>query len=171
MAKLSELETATKALQDQQIRTKIIPNQEQPTLAKRIPEQATPSQIAQYGECRCVAKENDLQDLYRKDADTAGCQYWCRLHGNCYYWIGLCRYSMHNYSSAIEQFKGFCVSLSLQKKDAAHLMLGKSYRKSGNLTAAKAEFQTLVEEYPQSQYVREAGAYLAKKLTYYWRRI
>ena len=162
MAKLSELETATKALQDQQIRTKIIPNQEQPTLAKRIPEQATPSQIAQYENVVVFAKENDLQTCIERMQTLLDAGIGADYTGNCYYWIGLCRYSMHNYSSAIEQFKEVLRLPVSQKKDAAHLMLGKSYRKSGNLTAAKAEFQTLVEEYPQSQYVREAGAYLKK---------
>ena len=101
MAKLSELETATKALQDQQIRTKIIPNQEQPTLAKRIPEQATPSQIAQYENVVVFAKENDLQTCIERMQTLLDAGIGADYTGNCYYWIGLCRYSMHNYSSAI----------------------------------------------------------------------
>jgi TolA-binding protein len=155
MARVSDLEAAQAASQEQAARAvQALPAK------KSFSDKSTRSQIAQYEKAVSLAKMNKYQASIAQLQSLLDGGIGADYAGHCYYWMGLCYFSLRDYKAAIGQF-GEVVDLpSSSKKDAAHLMLGKSYRNIGNTSAAQAEFKTLMEEYPRSQYTQEARRYV-----------
>jgi TolA-binding protein len=154
MAKVSDLEAAQAASQEQAVRpVPAVPAR------KSFAEKSTKSQIAQYEKAVTLAKMNKFQASITKMQSLLDGGIGVDFAGHCYYWMGLCYFSLHDYKAAIEQFREVLALQTSSKKDAAHLMLGKTYRKSGHMEEAKAEFKRLIEEYPHSKYAAEARGY------------
>ncbi len=84
------------------------------------------------------------------------------LSDNCRYWIGECYYGLENYNQAIIEFtKVFSFNKS-NKTDDAQLKLGLCYWKLGDRERARQEFERLVSNYPNSEYVEKAQQFLSK---------
>lgn len=78
------------------------------------------------------------------------------LADNAQYWMGECYYSMKQYQRAIIEFEKVRSFPNTDKGDDAQYKLGLCYRQLGNLERARAEFKTLIETYPQSEFVENA---------------
>ncbi len=84
------------------------------------------------------------------------------LADNCRYWIGECYYGLGNYDQAIIEFtKVFSYPKSNKMADA-QLKLGLCYWKLGDRARAADEFERLINDYPDSEYVDKAREFLAK---------
>ena len=83
-----------------------------------------------------------------------------KLADNCQYWIGECYYGMRAYNQAIIEFEKIFTFNDSDKNDDAQLKLGLCYTRIGNVEKAKAEFQKLVDTYPESEFVSRAQYYL-----------
>jgi TolA-binding protein len=156
MAKVSDLEAAQSASQEQLAKAKAAPVAAFPR--RVVSEKATPAQIAQYDKAVALAKRNKFQDCFVKMQAVLDAGLGADYVGNAYYWIGLCHYSMQNYKAAADQFKEVLNQPASQKKEAAQYMLWKTLRKEGNFGAAQAEAKRLLEDFPNSQYSREVRA-------------
>jgi TolA-binding protein len=90
--------------------------------------------------------------MLEKDPDNA-------LADNCQYWIGECYFGLKEYQQAVMEFqKVFAYSMT-DKYDDAQLMIGLSYTKSGQKEKAQKEFETFLNNYANSEYVRVARRY------------
>jgi len=83
-----------------------------------------------------------------------------KLADNCQYWIGECYYGMRAYNQAIIEFEKIFTFNDSDKNDDAQLKLGLCYTRIGNVEKAKAEFQKLVDTYPESEFISRAQYYL-----------
>ncbi|OQX88722.1 hypothetical protein B6D60_01365 [candidate division KSB1 bacterium 4484_87] len=84
------------------------------------------------------------------------------LADNCRYWIGESYYGLGNYNQAIIEFtKVFSFAKSNKMADA-QLKIGLCYLRLGDRARAAEEFQRLINDYPDSEYVDKARAFLAK---------
>lgn len=82
------------------------------------------------------------------------------LSDNCQYWIGECYYSLGKYDQAIMEFEKVFTFPNSNKEDDAQLKIGMSYMKLGNKQRAKDAFKTLIEKYPNSEYISLAKRFL-----------
>ncbi|RPI02943.1 MAG: tetratricopeptide repeat protein [Calditrichaeota bacterium] len=82
------------------------------------------------------------------------------LLDNCQYWKGECFYGLGNFEQAIFEFQKVFTFSSSNKLSDAQLKLGLCYMKLGNHDRAKGEFEKLIAEYPASEYVGRARAYI-----------
>jgi len=82
------------------------------------------------------------------------------LSDNCQYWIGECYYSLGKYDQAIMEFEKVFTFPNSNKEDDAQLKIGMSYMKLGNKQRAKDNFKTLIEKYPNSEYISLAKRFL-----------
>ncbi len=82
------------------------------------------------------------------------------LASNCHYWIGESYNAMGDYRSALAAFKTVLSYSSSYKLDDALIMSGLCYLKLGDSSTARAQFQELVSQYPQSEYAPKAMRYL-----------
>ena len=94
-------------------------------------------------------------ELIRENPNTS-------LSDNCQYWIGECYYSLGKYDQAIVEFEKVFTFPNSNKEDDAQLKIGMSYRKLGNKQRAKDAFKTLIEKYPNSEYVSLAKRFLSQ---------
>ena len=82
------------------------------------------------------------------------------LVDNCQYWKGECYYAQLDYNQAIIEFEKVFVYSNSNKYDDAQLKLGLCYTKLGNTDRARAEFEKVISNYPDSEYVQRAQYYL-----------
>lgn len=82
------------------------------------------------------------------------------LADNCRYWIGESYYGLGNFKQAIVEFEKVLSYEDSNKKDDAQLKLGISYLKEGDRVKAREEFQRLISNFPDSEYVSKAQNYL-----------
>ncbi|HNR67303.1 MAG TPA: tetratricopeptide repeat protein [bacterium] len=82
------------------------------------------------------------------------------LLDNCQYWKGECYYGLQQYHQAIIEFEKVFAFKGSNKVADAQLKLGLCHQKLGNLEKARAEFETLLSNYPDSDYVAQARRYL-----------
>ncbi len=83
-----------------------------------------------------------------------------KLADNCQYWVGECYYGMLAYNQAIIEFEKVFTFHDSDKNDDAQLKLGLCYTRTGNVEKAKAEFQKLLDSYPDSEFRARAQYYL-----------
>lgn len=84
------------------------------------------------------------------------------LSDNCRYWIGESYYGLGNYNQAIIEFtKVFSFNKS-NKMDDAQLKLGLCYWKLGDRERARQEFDRLISDYPDSEYVEKAKQFISR---------
>ena len=84
------------------------------------------------------------------------------LADNAQYWIGECYYALGDYQAAIVAFEKVFTFKQSNKNDYAQYKLGLCYYKLNNRSRARAEFQALVDNYPDSELVQRARQYLAQ---------
>jgi tol-pal system protein YbgF len=83
------------------------------------------------------------------------------LVDNCQYWKGECYYGLSDYNQAIIEFQKIFAFDKSNKFDDAQLKLGLCYLSIGNKEKAKKEFEKLLFDYPDSEFVNKAKSYLA----------
>jgi TolA-binding protein len=84
------------------------------------------------------------------------------LTDNSQYWIGECEYGQKHYQSALDAFHKVFEYDKTEKDDDAQFMLGQSYHQLGNLDNALVEFNRLKIDYPKSEYIGRAEAYIRR---------
>jgi tol-pal system protein YbgF len=84
------------------------------------------------------------------------------LSDNCQYWIGESYYGLRNYNQAISEFEKVFLFPSSNKVDDAQLKLGLCYMRLGDKAQARAEFDRLLANYPNSEYKAAAQKYLGQ---------
>jgi len=82
------------------------------------------------------------------------------LASNFNYWIGECHMNLSDYFSAIQAFEDVLKYNTSSKKDDALLMSGISFLKTGDTDRAKEKFNRLKKQFPDSEYITKANAYL-----------
>jgi tol-pal system protein YbgF len=85
-----------------------------------------------------------------------------KLASNCIYWVGESQFAKGNYQDAVNAFSEVLNYSQSYKKDDATLMLGRCYQRLGQADKAKSYFQRVVSEYPDSEYVPKAQAWLQR---------
>lgn len=84
------------------------------------------------------------------------------LSDNCRYWIGESYYGLGDYNQAIIEFTKVFSYTNSNKMDDAQLKLGICYWKLGDRDRARQEFDLLLNNYPDSEYVEKARQFLAR---------
>lgn len=84
------------------------------------------------------------------------------LTDNAQYWIGECEYGQKHYQSALDAFHKVFEYDKTEKDDDAQFMLGQAYHQLGNLDSALVEFNRLKIDYPKSEYIGRAEAYIRR---------
>lgn len=84
------------------------------------------------------------------------------LTDNAQYWVGECEYGQKHYQSALDAFHKVFQFDKTEKDDDAQFMLGQSYYQLGNLDNALVEFNRLKIDYPESEYIGRAEAYIRR---------
>ncbi len=84
------------------------------------------------------------------------------LADNAQYWIGECEYGQKNYQTALDAFHKVFQFDKTEKDDDAQFMLGQSYHQLGNFDSALVEFNRLKIDYPNSEYIGRAEAYIRR---------
>lgn len=82
------------------------------------------------------------------------------LADNSQYWLAECFYATNNYKRAIMEFGRVFDYAGTDKGDDAQLKIARSYWNAGNHDRARAEFQKLLAEYPQTDLSDSAPQYL-----------
>jgi tol-pal system protein YbgF len=72
---------------------------------------------------------------------------------NCQYWIGESLFGMREYREAITEFQKVFGYSSQVKHDDAQIMIANSYYLLGDRQRARQEYQKLLDQYPNSDYV------------------
>jgi TolA-binding protein len=81
------------------------------------------------------------------------------LSDNCQYWLGECLYSQEKYHEAIDAFRKVQNLGDGNKADAALFKIGLSYLKLNRKNDARAAFNELEKNYPQSELVAKSRQY------------
>ncbi len=111
--------------------------------------------LSEYNSRNYKSAINRFQTLLSRDYNNS-------LSDNCQYWIGESYYGLANYNQAIVEFtKVFSFNKS-NKFDDAQLKLGLCYYRLGDKQKAREEFERLVSDYPNSEYVGKAKQYLSQ---------
>lgn len=84
------------------------------------------------------------------------------LADNCRYWIGECYYGLGNYNQAIIEFTKVFSFTKANKMADAQLKLGLCYWRLGDSQRAAQEFERLINEFPDSEYVEKAQEFITR---------
>jgi len=84
------------------------------------------------------------------------------LSDNCRYWIGESYYGLGNFNQAIIEFTKVFSFTKSNKMDAAQLKLGLCYLRLDDREKAAQEFERLISDYPDSEFVEKAQYFLTK---------
>jgi len=84
------------------------------------------------------------------------------LADNAQYWVGECEYGQKHYQTALDAFHKVFQFDKTEKDDDAQFMLGQSYYQLGNFDSALVEFNRLKIDYPNSEYIGRAEAYIRR---------
>ena len=82
------------------------------------------------------------------------------LADNCQYWIGEIYYALKDYRRSIKEFEKVFTFSGTNKGDDAQFKLGLCYINIGDAVHARAEFKSLMEFYPNSEYYKKSQKYL-----------
>lgn len=105
----------------------------------------------------------DALGKFQRVVDTANDRV---LATNAQYWIGECYYQLGNFSQAIQEMDQYITEFQAtkQRKDALVIM-GLASKRLGQLKQALTYFETVVQDYPDSEYAKIARSEV-KKLRY-----
>ncbi|MFQ6675246.1 MAG: tol-pal system YbgF family protein [Fidelibacterota bacterium] len=107
---------------------------------------------------------NAVLAYQREDYRTA-LEYFTRLElqgqdditrGNVLYWIADCYYQLGDYGKALDTLDQIRPLVRSDKQDDALVLTGLAYRRMGRESEALRAFDRIVEDYPESEYVRLA---------------
>jgi tol-pal system protein YbgF len=84
------------------------------------------------------------------------------LASNCAYWVGESHFGAANYRDSINAFNKVLSYPKSLKKDDALLMLGRAHLQLNQKDEARQAFNRLISEYPTSEFVGKAEAWLNK---------
>jgi len=84
------------------------------------------------------------------------------LSDNCRYWIGEAYYGLGNYNQAVIEFTKVFSFSNANKMDAAQLKIGLCFMKLGDRARAAQEFERLISDYPNSEFIPKAQEYLSQ---------
>ncbi len=96
-----------------------------------------------------------FQELLQTDPNNT-------LSDNCQYWIGECYYGLEDYNQALVAFEKVFTFPQTNKAADAQLKIGLCYLRLGDRERARQEFQRLIDNYPDSEYVGKARQYLSQ---------
>jgi tol-pal system protein YbgF len=96
-----------------------------------------------------------FEELLNEDASNS-------LSDNCQYWIGECYYGLADYNQSILEFQKVFTFTESNKAADSQLKLGLCYLQLGDKVRAKEEFQRVIFDYPDSEYVALAQNYIDK---------
>lgn len=99
--------------------------------------------------------KSDYQDAIRRLSKISETEKSPSLVIDSQYWLGESYFGLKQYEKAVSYFKKV-LSAKSSKQDDAQAMLGESLIRSGQVQEAKAAFQTLIQNYPGSEYVPRA---------------
>ena len=85
-----------------------------------------------------------------------------KLASNCQYWIGENLFGMRSYNQAREAFSRVFDFAFSYKKDDATIMLGRCHSAIGDNSTARTYFQSVIDEYPDSEYIEKAKEWLTR---------
>ncbi len=155
MAKVSDFEAAQITAQEKASKSSAA----KPMSMKRTPAgKSTREDIQQYEGAVALAKERKFKEAIDEFQSLLDGGVKSDYADNCHYWIGLCRYSMHEYKMAIQQFQEVLKFKISKKRDDSQFMIAQTYDRMGNHQQAQVEFKKFVELYPNSEYVQRAQA-------------
>ena len=78
------------------------------------------------------------------------------LADNCHYWMGEANYAKKAYQDAIKHFEMVMGYAKSEKTGDAHYMMGQCYDRLGDKVKAKAEYETVVKDFPTNAKVQIA---------------
>jgi len=110
--------------------------------------------LSEYNNRNYMAAIEIFESLIMRDRNNS-------LSDNCRYWIGESYYGLGNFKQAIVEFEKVLSYDESNKKDDAQLKLGLSYLKEGDRMRAKEEFQRLISNFPDSEYISKAQTYIS----------
>jgi len=90
-----------------------------------------------------------LQEVEKQNDDLL-------VKSDCNYWIGESHYSLKEYDKAINSFLKVINTVRNHRQDDAQLMLAEANMKNGKVEDAKKAYQSLVANYPKSEFVPKA---------------
>jgi tol-pal system protein YbgF len=82
------------------------------------------------------------------------------LSDNAQYWIGESHYALRQYDAAIVAFHKVFTFTKSNKNPDAQFKLGLCYLRKGDTVKAKEEFNRLLSDYPNSEYISRARKHL-----------
>ncbi|MCZ6632302.1 MAG: tetratricopeptide repeat protein [bacterium] len=94
-------------------------------------------------------------DVYEADPEGS-------LADNAQYWAGECAYALKDYQGAMAALHKVFEFSKTEKADDAQFMLGQCYYFLGDYDSALVEFNRLKIDYPNSEYLGRAEAYIRK---------
>ncbi len=108
--------------------------------------------LALFNEHRYTESLAAFRDLESEDANGP-------LTSNYEYWRGECLYALGQYKQAIETFENIVEQYpNSTKADDAQFKIGESYEKQSSPSAARVAYETLLKNYPETEYRARALA-------------
>ncbi len=78
------------------------------------------------------------------------------MKSKCDYWIGESYFGLRDYDKAIDYYSKVIESDKSYRKDKAQVMIAESYIRCGKVSKAKVAFDSLIKQFPESEYVPRA---------------
>ena len=113
-----------------------------------------------YDEALSLFHSHNYQDAIESFESLLAAQNNHSLADNSQYWIGECHYALGQYKKAIIDFEKVFTFPKSNKLDAAQFKLGLCQLRLGDKSKAREEFQRLVDQYPNSEYLRQARKHI-----------
>ncbi len=113
-----------------------------------------------YNDAHTMIKSRKFNDAINELTYLSNNSFGHPLESNSIYWIGECYLAKRLYSDAVKSFEKIKDFKTSGKFDDALLMCGICYMKMGNFSKAKENFQTLIQDYTDSEYLAKARGYL-----------
>jgi len=115
---------------------------------------------SRYDEALSLFHSHNYQDAIESFESLLAAQNNHSLADNSQYWIGECHYALGQYKKAIIDFEKVFTFPKSNKLDAAQFKLGLCQLRLGDKSKAREEFQRLVDQYPNSEYLRQAQKHI-----------
>jgi TolA-binding protein len=161
MAKISDLESAQLAAREQAVKAPSTQAMTKAVKGKKAPAgKSSDTELEGYETGVAYAKESKFKEAVNQFQSLLNAGIKEDYADNCHYWMGLSYLGLKDYKTALDQFKEVLKFKVSEKRDDAQLMIAKTYERMGNRQQAQAEYRKLVEQYPNSEYVKAAQAKL-----------
>jgi tol-pal system protein YbgF len=115
---------------------------------------------SRYDQALSLFHSQDYQNAIESFESLLAAQNNHSLADNSQFWIGECHYALGQYKKAIIDFEKVFTFPKSNKLDAAQFKLGLCHLRLGDKSKAQEEFKRLVDQYPKSEYLRQAQKHL-----------